>query len=135
VGLWNGRHAKKYYGNDSYNNLKVMKKKLDPNNIMNPVKVFGGRVTIGRVSMLSGFLIGFVGVLVVGWVGPRFLGLISLIQLLETSLLPSFYFPPLALIAFAAGLGGLLITRLMTLNQALAMGIPVLKILGKLLRR
>jgi len=135
VGLWNGRHAKKYYGNDSYNNLKVMKKKLDPNNIMNPVKVFGGRVTIGRLSMLSGFLIGFVGVLVVGWVGPRFLGLISLIQLLETSLLPSFYFPPLALIAFAAGLGGLLITRLMTLNQALAMGIPVLKILGKLLRR
>ncbi|TFH02860.1 MAG: FAD-binding oxidoreductase, partial [Candidatus Thorarchaeota archaeon] len=39
IGLWNGRHARKYYGNDSYNDLKAMKKKLDPNEIMNPVKV------------------------------------------------------------------------------------------------
>ena len=135
VGLWNGRHARKYYGNKTFNDLKVMKKKLDPKDIMNPVKVFGGRVTIGRVSMLSGFLIGFVGALTAGWVIPKFLNLESLIQLLDTSLLPSVYFPPLVIIALSAGLVGLMITRLMTLNQALAMGIPVLKILGKILRR
>ncbi|MGY5879955.1 MAG: FAD-binding protein [Candidatus Thorarchaeota archaeon] len=135
VGLWNGRHARKYYGKDSYKDLKVMKKKLDPNEIMNPVKVFGGRVTIGRESMLAGFLIGFIGALIAAWVGPRILGLAWLIQLLETTIHPLIYLPPLVLAGLAAGLIGLLTTRLMTLNQALAMGIPVLTILGKILRR
>jgi len=135
VGLWNGRHAKKYYGKDTYNDLKRMKKRLDPSQIMNPVKVFGGRVTIGRESMLAGFSLGFIGALVAGWLGPRILGLPWLIQLLETSLLPMIYFPPLLIVGLSAGLVGLLTTRLMTLNQALAMGIPVLRILGKILRR
>jgi len=135
VGLWNGRHARKFYGNDSYNYLKVMKKKLDPRNIMNPVKVFGGRVTIGRESMLMGFLIGFIGTLIAGWVIPRIPILVQLIQLLDSSLLQLFYFPFLAIIGLGVGLVGLLITRIMTLNQALAMGIPVLRILSKLQRK
>ncbi|MBE0527422.1 MAG: FAD-binding oxidoreductase, partial [Candidatus Thorarchaeota archaeon] len=116
VGLWNGRHARKFYGNDSYNVLKVMKKKLDPNDIMNPVKVFGGRVTIGRESMLFGFLVGFIVALIAGWVIPRGLGLVWLIQLLDSSLLQIFYFPPLVIIGLSGGLVGLLITRIMTLN-------------------
>jgi len=135
VGLWNGRHAKKYYGRDTFRDLKKMKKKLDPTDIMNPVKVFGGRVTIGRESMLAGFLIGFIGALIAGWVGPRFLGLPWLVQLLDSSLLPFIYFPTLLSIGLIAGMVGLLTTRLMTLNQALAMGIPFLRILGKILRR
>ena len=135
VGLWNGRHAEKYYGKKPFDDLKTMKKKLDPTDIMNPVKVFGGRVTIGRKSMLAGFLIGFIGTMVAGWFGPRVLDLTWLVQLLESSLLPMIYFPNLIAIGLSAGLLGLLITRLMTLNQALAMGIPVLRILGKVLRR
>lgn len=135
VGLWNGRHARKYYGNDSYKNLKVMKKKLDPNKLMNPVKVFGGRVTIGRESMLSGFLIGFIGALGAGWVFPRIFGFTWLTQILENSLLPTVYFPLLVLIGLSVGIIGFLTTRLMTLNQALAMGIPVLRILSKILQK
>ena len=135
VGLWNGRHARKYYGNDAYNDLKVMKKKLDPRNIMNPVKVFGGRVTIGRESMLIGFLIGFIGTLIAGWVIPRIPILVQLIQLLDSSLLQLLYFPYLVIVGLSVGLVGLLITRIMTLNQALAMGIPLLRILSKLKRK
>lgn len=135
VGLWNGRHARKFYGNDSYNDLKVMKKKLDPRNIMNPVKVFGGRVTIGRESMLIGFLIGFIGTLIAGWVIPRIPILVQLIQLLDSSLLQLLYFPYLVIVGLSVGLVGLLITRIMTLNQALAMGIPLLRILSKLKRK
>lgn len=135
VGLWNGRHARKFYGNDSYNDLKVMKKKLDPSDIMNPVKVFGGRVTIGRESMLIGFLIGFIGTLIAGWVIPRIPILVQLIQLLEPRLLQLLYFPLLVIIGLSVGLMGLLVTRVMTLNQALAMGIPVLRILSKIQRK
>ncbi len=135
VGLWNGRHARNFYGNDAYNDLKVMKKKLDPRNIMNPVKVFGGRVTIGRESMLIGFLIGFIGTLIAGWVIPRIPILVQLIQLLDSSLLQLLYFPYLVIVGLSVGLVGLLITRIMTLNQALAMGIPLLRILSKLQRK
>ncbi|MHA1575869.1 MAG: FAD-binding oxidoreductase, partial [Candidatus Thorarchaeota archaeon] len=85
VGLWNGRHARKFYGNDSYNNLKAMKKKLDPSEIMNPVKVFGGRVTIGRESMLLGFLLGFIVTLVTGWAIPIGLDLVGLLQFFDPS--------------------------------------------------
>jgi FAD/FMN-containing dehydrogenase len=135
VGLWNGRHASKYYGKDTFQNLKTMKKKLDPNNIMNPVKVFGGRVTIGRVSMLAGFLIGLIGTSIAALMGPRVLSLNWFIQILESSLFPFFNLPLWLIIALIGGFVGLLTTRLMTLNQALAMGIPFLRILGKILRR
>ena len=135
VGLWNARHAKKFYGDESYNNLKVMKKKLDPTNIMNPVKVFGGRVTIGRESMLAGFLVGFISILIAGWGIPIGFELVGLLHLIPSDLLQLLNFPYLAIIGLLGGLVGLLITRFMTLNQALAMGIPLLRILGKILRK
>jgi FAD/FMN-containing dehydrogenase len=135
VGLWNGRHARKFYGTNYYNNLKAMKKILDPNDIMNPVKVFGGQVTIGRESMFLGFLIGFAFTLIGGWVVPSLLGLGWLSQFLSSSLFQLTYIPNLAIIGLFVGLGGLLIIRHMRLNQALAIGIPVLRILSKLLRR
>ncbi|MGY5872575.1 MAG: FAD-binding oxidoreductase [Candidatus Thorarchaeota archaeon] len=135
VGLWNGRHAKKFYGNDTYKYLKVMKKKLDPSEIMNPVKVFGGRVTIGRESMLAGFLVGLIGTLFASWAIPSVLGLIGVLPLIDPSLLQLLNFPFSLIFGLMGGLVGLLITRFMTLNQALAMGIPILRILGKILRK
>lgn len=135
VGLWNGRHARKFYGNDVYNNLKAMKKKLDPNNIMNPVKVFGGRVTIGRESMLLGFLMGFIAIVIGGWVLSGLFSLGWLYQFLNTSLFQFVYFPTLWLVGLVGGLAVVMITRYMRLNQALAIGIPVLRILSKLLRK
>jgi len=135
VGLWNGRHARKFYGNDSYNDLKVMKKKLDPKNIMNPVKVFGGRVTIGRESMFLGFLAGFFVTMIAGWVMPGVLGLGWLTQLMNSSLFQFIYIPNLMIFGFLGALAVVLITRYMRLNQALALGIPILRILSKILRR
>ena len=133
VGLWNGRHAKKFYGKDSYKDLKAMKKRLDPTDIMNPVKVFGGRVTIGRKSMIAGFLIGFIGAFIVGLIIP--IGLDWLGQFMDVSLLQSIYIPSVPILGLLGGLVGLLVTRYMTLNQALALGIPILRILSKILRK
>jgi FAD/FMN-containing dehydrogenase len=135
VGLWNGRHARKFYGNNSYDDLKLMKKILDPKEIMNPVKVFGGRVTIGRESMFFGFFIGLLAIILTGWLVPGMLGLSWLNQILSASFFPFIYFPNLAIIGLFGGLAGVLITRFMRLNQALAIGIPILRILSKLFRR
>ena len=135
VGLWNERHAREYYGDDSYNYLKSMKKKLDPRNLMNPVKVFGGRVTIGRESMFFGFLLGFIVASIGGWLVSNILGLEWINQFLNTDIFQLYYLPILALIGLFGGIFGLLIVKYMRLNQALAMGIPVLKLLSKILRR
>ena len=112
-----------------------MKKRLDPGLIMNPVKVFGGRVTIGRMSMAFGFLIGFLVTLLGGIAISRIPFILSLIQSIHP-ILPSFLdFPILLIASLIVGLIGLSITKLMTLNQALALGIPVLRILSKIFRK
>ena len=135
VGLWNGRHASKFYGKEVYENLKEMKERLDPGQIMNPVKVFGGRVTIGRMSMAFGFLIGFLITLLGGIVISGIPSIVSLIQSLHP-ILPSFLeFPILLISSLIVGIIGLSVTRLMTLNQALSLGIPVLRILSKIFRK
>ena len=135
VGLWNGRHAKKFYGDESYKDLKVMKKRLDPKNLMNPMKVFGGRVSAGRDSSIFGFLAGFLVALLLGWFGPGILGLGWLTELLNSSVLPSIPIPLLYWISLGGGIIGLAFIRLMTLNQALAIGIPILRVMSKILRR
>ncbi len=135
VGLWNGRHAKKYYGEQSFENLKIMKKKLDPLNIMNPVKVFGGRVTPGRASLLAGFFAGFAITLAASLIGSNLLGISWIIQLMHTNIIPSINVPNFILLSLFGGVLGSLIIKLMTLNQALAVGIPLLRILSKILRR
>jgi FAD/FMN-containing dehydrogenase len=135
VGLWNGRHAKKYYGNQIYEDLKKMKKKLDPQNLMNPVKVFGGRVTPGRMSLLAGFIAGFAISLVVLLLGPGILGASWLIQLMNSSIVPLIEIPNFILLSLFGGVFGTIVIKLMTLNQALAIGIPLLRILSKILRK
>lgn len=135
VGLWNGRHARRYYGNQSFEELKIMKSKLDPHNLMNPVKVFGGRVTPGRASLLAGFLLGFFAALVILSFGPSILGLTWLTQLLNSNSIPIIGIPNFMFLSVFGGLLGILIIRLMTLNQALALGIPLLRFLSKILRK
>jgi FAD/FMN-containing dehydrogenase len=135
VGLWNARHAKKFYGDEVYNRLKALKKRIDPENLMNPVKVFGGKVTIGRESMLFGFLAGFAGTLAAGWLVPIVFGLGWLEQILATSFFGPINIPILFILALIGGFAGLSITRFMTLNLALAFGIPVLRVLSKIIRR
>jgi len=135
VGLWNGRHAKKYYGNQAYKELKVMKKKLDPKNLMNPMKVFGGRVTAGRASTALGFLVGFFVALLAGWFIPSLLGWEWLVQLLNSYLIQAVPVPLLWFVSLFAGLVGIAIIRLMTLNQALLIGIPFLRFFSKILRK
>jgi hypothetical protein len=131
IGLWNGRHAKKYYGVDNYERLKVMKKRLDPENLMNPVKVFGGRVSAGRESTTGGFLAGFSMVFLAGWFVPSLMGWDWLVQFLNTNLI----IPILLWISLIGGFVGVSVIRLMTLNQALSIGIPLLRLLSKILRK
>jgi FAD/FMN-containing dehydrogenase len=135
IGLWNGRHAKKFFGSESFKELKIMKKRLDPRNLMNPVKVFGGRVTAGRTSTALGFLAGFLVALLVGWFVPSLLGWGWLTQLLNSSLIQVVPLPLLLWVSFVGGFVGISIIRLMTLNQALSIGIPLLRILSKILRK
>ena len=135
VGLWNERHASEYYGDASFNYLKSMKKILDPKHLMNPVKVFGGRVTIGRESMFFGFLLGFLVASIGGWFVSNILGMEWISQFLNTNIFQLYYLPILTLMGLFGGLLGLLIVRYMRLNQALAIGIPVLKLLSKIIRR
>jgi hypothetical protein len=128
VGLWNGRHARKFYGGKNYDHLQKMKKRLDPKNLMNPVKVFGGRVTASRASMVFGFLLGFVIAFLVGWIGPGLIGWSWLAQLLSS-------IPLLVGLSLIGGLLGFFVIRLMSLNLALSIGIPLLRILSKIMRR
>ena len=135
VGLWNGRHAKKFYGDKNFNDLKVMKKRLDPKNLMNPVKVFGGRVTAGRTSMAFGFLIGFFIFSIAGLIGPGLIGWDWLSQLLRSTVIELNPIPLLLWLSIASGFIGVIIIRLMSLNLALSIGIPILRILSKISRR
>ncbi|KXH73576.1 MAG: hypothetical protein AM326_10550 [Candidatus Thorarchaeota archaeon SMTZ-45] len=135
VGLWNSRHGEKYYGSQSFQKLKIMKKRFDPENLMNPMKVFGGRVTAGRESMTIGFLVGFSIVLSASWIGPRLFGWSWLIQLLNSNILVLIPIPISLVISLLGGIAGILVIRLMTLNQALSIGIPILRVLSKILGR
>jgi hypothetical protein len=112
-----------------------MKKRLDPENLMNPVKVFGGRVSAGRESMIFGFLAGFFVALLAGWFIPGMLGWGWLTQLLNSSLIQSIPMPLLIWVSLIGGLVGIGVIRLLTLNLALSIGIPMLRFLSKILRK
>ncbi|MHA2187860.1 MAG: FAD-binding oxidoreductase, partial [Candidatus Thorarchaeota archaeon] len=44
IALWNARHAEMYYGEETYETLEAIKMTVDPKQVLNPMKVFGGRV-------------------------------------------------------------------------------------------
>jgi hypothetical protein len=108
---------------------------LDPDDLMNPMKVFGGRVTAGFESKVLGFLLGFSLVLLVSLVGPNLLGWDWLAQILNSNLVQPIPIPIWFFVSLAGGLAGLLVIRLMTLNLALSIGIPFLRIMSKILRK
>ncbi|MFW9974674.1 MAG: FAD-binding oxidoreductase [Candidatus Thorarchaeota archaeon] len=135
VGLWNSRHAEKFYGTKNYEALKIMKNRLDPENLMNPMKVFGGRVTAGRESKVLGFIVGFVVASLASWIGPSLIGLDWLTHLLNSSLVNSLPIPIWFFVSIAGGIVGTLVISLMTLNLALLIGIPALRLLSKILHR
>ena len=112
-----------------------MKKKLDPHNLMNPFKVFGGRVTAGRKSLLAGFTAGYAVAFAVLLLGAYVTGISWLTQLIYSSIIPIVAIPNLIFFALLGGFIGLLVIKFMTLNQALAVGIPMLRILSKILRK
>ena len=135
VGLWNGRHAREFYGNKAFNDLKTMKKRLDPRNLMNPVKVFGGRVTAGRASKLLGFAAGVLVAFLMGLIGPELIGWTWLSQIMASIIIPFLPIPVLIWVSLLGGLIGLSVIHFMTINQALGFGIPVLRILSRVVRR
>ncbi|MHA2386779.1 MAG: FAD-binding oxidoreductase [Candidatus Thorarchaeota archaeon] len=74
VALWNTRHAKEFYGEEKIGQLKRLKKEVDPNNMLNPLKVFGGRTQAAWHSQLFGFTTGFILAFVLLFFAPGLLG-------------------------------------------------------------
>ncbi len=135
VALWNTRHAKVFYGEDKIAKLKQLKKDVDPRNMLNPVKVFGGRAQTAWHSQLFGFGVGFILTFGLLFFGPSFLGLTRAGDLLTSFPLQFLHVQLIWYLSILGGAVGLLAMKLMTLNQALAMGIPLLRFLDKFLNR
>ena len=131
VALWNAMHAKEFYGDKVFRDLRAIKKRIDPANIMNPLKVFGGRVQAAWQSQLLGFLMGLGGaytVLSVGALVPGFAWLADINSWIPFNPIPVPFILYLSLLAGIVGIG---VIRLMSLRLALSIGIPLLRFLGR----
>ncbi|MHA2301470.1 MAG: FAD-binding oxidoreductase [Candidatus Thorarchaeota archaeon] len=135
VALWNTRHAKEFYGEEKIGHLKQLKNEVDPNNMLNPLKVFGGRTQAAWPSQLFGFTMGFFLAFILLFFGPGILGLDWAVDLVLSIPFPFIQVQLIWMLSILGGALGLLVIKLMTLNQALAVGIPLLRILDKLLNR
>ncbi len=111
-----------------------MKKTVDPKQVLNPMKVFGGRVVAAGKSLAFAFIVGFVFALSLSTLGPIILGLLWLQDFMNVTMSPLLPVPNFILISIFAGIVGALFVKLMSLNQALSIGIPLLKVLSRLLR-
>jgi FAD/FMN-containing dehydrogenase len=135
VALWNTKHAKEFYGEEKIAKLRQLKKKIDPNSMMNPLKVFGGRAQAAWHSQLFGFALGFSLAFVMLFFGPGIFGLDWAVGLVFSVPFPLIQLQLIWMLSILGGTLGLLVIKLMTLNQALAVGIPLLRILDKILNR
>jgi len=135
VALWNAHHAADFYGAQKFKHLAELKKKVDPNNLLNPLKVFGGRAQVAWQSQAFGFIAGFMIALVIGSVGPGLVGLNWLQDLLASTPHPMIPIQFIWLVSLLGGALGLLVIKLMTLNQALSIGIPLLRFMDRLIRK
>ncbi|MFX0106978.1 MAG: FAD-binding oxidoreductase [Candidatus Hodarchaeota archaeon] len=133
VALWNIGLAKEFYGQEGLEKLSELKKKIDPNSMLNPMKVFGGRVSAAWQSQVFGFLAGLGAAYFALSLGPTLLGLSWLEALLATAPISSVPINLLSILTPIGGFLGILVIRLMTLNQALRVGIPMLRFLAKFL--
>jgi len=135
IALWNTHHAADFYGAAKFNQLVELKKKVDPSNLLNPLKVFGGRAQFAWQSQAFGFVVGYLAALIVGSVGPNLLGLEWLRTLLASTPHPLLPIQLIWILSFLGGGLGLLIIKLMTVNQALSVGIPLLRLVDRLIRK
>ncbi|MFW9882786.1 MAG: FAD-binding oxidoreductase [Candidatus Thorarchaeota archaeon] len=135
VALWNTRHAKEFYGEEKMESLKLLKKEVDPKGMLNPLKVFGGRARAAWHSQIFGFVLGFALTFGLISYGPGLLGLTWVIDVLSSYPVSFLAIQLIWMLSLLGGVAGLLVIKMMTLNQALAMGIPLLRFLDKLLNR
>jgi FAD/FMN-containing dehydrogenase len=134
VALWNVPHAEDFYGQQKLDDLEKIKQTIDPRNLMNPVKVFGGKINIGRESQIFGFLLGYLVAFMLQLFGPSFIGLSWLSNLLWVSPLILGFIPLSIPISFFGAITGFFFVRMLTLTRAIKLGIPLLRGLSKLLR-
>jgi hypothetical protein len=131
VGLWNAKFSEDFYGEDLYYALRSLKYHVDRKNLMNPMKVFGGRVVPGKKTQITGFLIGMVTFIVASLIGPPLLGWTWLSEFLMSPIIPTFPIPVVLLGSIAAGFMGLVLTHLLTLNLAFSFALPFLRLMGR----
>ncbi|MHA1576746.1 MAG: FAD-binding oxidoreductase [Candidatus Thorarchaeota archaeon] len=132
IGLWNVSSANEFYGKKHYRFLKKFKKRVDPQNILNPLKVFGGRVEAAKESLVFGFFGGLTAALTLSIIVPNILSLNWLNEILWSQSLPI----PLGLIVgLVGGAIGLLFIKSLSIQKALRFGIPLLRLLAKVFIR
>ncbi len=132
VALWNAYLAENYYGKAWFDELRQVKKRIDPNNIMNPLKVFGGRVSAKKESLLFGFITPFITVLSLSVLLPLLLNWHWLLQLLWSS---EYLISPGLAIAILAGVAGYAFIYLMSFQLAIRLGVSILRIGDRVIRR
>ncbi|MFQ5832647.1 MAG: FAD-binding oxidoreductase [Candidatus Thorarchaeota archaeon] len=135
VALWNTRQAKEFYGERGFQVLQRFKRRVDPKDLLNPMKVFGGRIEAAWQSLAFGFGAGFISALLISTLGPSLLGLTWAIDLMSMNLFPLIPIPTFVIVSLLGGVFGLLFIKLLSLNWALTIGIPLLKLLSKFLRK
>ncbi len=132
IGLWNAKYSEDFFGKDLYYALRSLKQKVDPNNLMNPMKVFGGRVIPGRKTQAAGFIAGAIVFLIAALFGPPLLGLSWLTEFLMNPILPNFPIPVFILGSIGGGILGYIMAHLMTLNLAFSLALPFLRLMGRI---
>jgi hypothetical protein len=135
VGLWNTRQALEFYGEAGFQRLLRLKKSVDPKDLLNPMKVFGGRIEAAWQSLTLGFVGGFMVALFISTFGPRLLGLTWAIDLMSMNLYQLIPIPTFIIVSFMGGVLGFLVIKQMSLSWALTFGIPFLKLISKILRK
>jgi hypothetical protein len=131
VGLWNAPIAHDFYGERRLRFLREAKSRLDPNGILNPMKVFGGRVKAAPQSLLLGFMVGLAGMTAL-LVLPFLFGLTEIQQWIIAPLDPIFRLPAYVTALVVAGFAGLAFIYAMSLKTALRIVMPLLRLLDKL---
>jgi FAD/FMN-containing dehydrogenase len=135
VGLWNTRQAVEFYGMSNFVRLLRFKKNVDPKDLLNPMKVFGGRIEAAWQSLAFGFSGGFIVALLISTIGPNLLGLTWAINLMSMNLFPLIPIPTFVFVSVMGGVVGLFFIKLLSISWALNLGIPFLKLISKILRK
>ena len=135
IGLWNAKFSEYFYGEDLYYALRGIKYQVDPNNLLNPMKVFGGRITPGRKTKIAGFLTGLFVTLIAALAVPQIIGWTALSEFLANPIIPILPIPSFILVGIAGGIFGFFVSYLLTLNLAFSLALPFLRLMGKIWKK